>query len=95
MEIISIRLDKVEEFDFLSKLMKENRSELLRELVEKGRTMKALELYQTKKISLGLAAKVAGVPLSEFIDVLETYKIEFNIELEDAQAAMKYAQKNM
>jgi len=46
-----------------------------------------------KKLSLGLAAKLAGVSLSEFLDILEEQKIPLNITLEDAKEAMKNAEK--
>ena len=93
MDTISIRFDDVKELDSLSQLLKETRSELLRELVEKGRTLKAVELYKDKKASLGLAARIAGVPIGEFIDILAEYKIQFNIELEDAKTALEHAEK--
>lgn len=92
METVSIRLEDPKELDSLGKILKENRSEVVRELLEEGKKMKALTLYKTRKISLGLAAKFAGVTLSEFLDLLEEYHIKINITLEDAKLAMKHAE---
>ena len=76
------------ELDFFSKLLKENRSELVRDLVEEGRKMKAMQLYKSKKLSLGLSARLADISLSEFLDLLEEYHIPLNLTLDDAKQAM-------
>lgn len=57
--------------------------------------MEALELYKKGKVSLGLGAKLGGLSLSEFIDLLKEYKVPLNLELEDAQKAMKYAEEKL
>lgn len=93
METISIRLKKLKELDFFGKLLNENRSELIRELVDEGKKMKAIELYKNKKISLGLASRFAGMSISDFMDLLEEYNIRLNLTLEDAKLAMKHAEK--
>ena len=72
--------------------LKENRSEVIRELLDEGKKMKALNLYKNKKLSLGLASKFSGLSLSEFLDLLEEYNISLNLSLEDAKQAMKYAE---
>ena len=93
METISIRLDKIKELDFFGKRFNENRSKLVRELLEEGKKMKALKLYKKSKISLGLAAKLAGMSISDFLDLLEEYNIKLNLTLEDAKLAMENAEK--
>ncbi len=93
METISIRLKKVKELDFLGKLLKENRSELVRGLLEEGKKMKAIDLYKNKKISLGLAARFADMGISDFLDLLEEHNVKLNLTLEDAKLAMKYAEE--
>jgi len=92
METISVRMD-TEELDFLSKTLQEPKSDLIRELFENGKTMKALTLYKEKKISLGLAAKIAGLPLGGFIDLLKEHHLTINLELDDVKQALKYAEK--
>ena len=93
MEIISVRLKKLKEIDYFSRILNENRSEVVRDLVEDGKKLKALELYKQKKISLGLASKLSGLTLSEFLDLLEEFNVKMNFTLEDAKEAMKNAEK--
>ncbi len=62
-------------------------------IFKNGKTMKALTLYKEKKASLGLATKIAGLPLGEFIDLLKEYKLTINLELEDVKQSLKYAEK--
>lgn len=95
MEIVSIRLKRLKELDYFTKLLKENRSEVVRELVEEGKKLKAIELYKQRKVSLGLASKLSGLTLSEFLDLLEEYNIKINLTLEDAKESMKHAERLM
>ena len=93
MDIISIRLKKLKEIDYFSKILNENRSEVVRELVEEGKKLKAIGLYKQKKVSLGLASKLAGLTLSEFLDLLEEFNVKLNLTLDDAKEAMRNAEK--
>lgn len=93
METISVRLKKVKELNYFGKLLKENRSELIRGLLEEGKKMKAINLYKNKKISLGLAARFADISISDFLDLLEEHNVKLNLTLEDAKLAMKYAEE--
>ena len=93
METISIRLKKVKELNYFGKLLKKNRSELVRDLLEEGKKMKAIDLYKNKKISLGLAARFADMSISDFLDLLEEHDVKLNLTLEDAKLSMKHAEK--
>ena len=93
METVSIRLKKVKELDYFGKLLKENRSKIIRDLLEEGKKMKAMNLYKNKKISLGLAARFADLSLSDFLDLLEEHNVKLNLTLEDAKLAMKHAEE--
>ena len=92
METVSSRLD-LETINLFGKVLKEKRSEVVRELVNAGQKHKAVELYKLKKISLGLGAKLAGVTLSEFIDLLKEHNAYLNLEKEDIEQALKTARK--
>ena len=92
METISVRMD-IQELKYLSVMLNESQSELLRDLVKEGKVMKALVLYKEKKVSIGLAAKIAGMPLGEFIDLLGNFGVTLNLELEDAKQAYTYAKQ--
>ena len=95
METVSVRLDRVKELDFMGTVLDEKRSKLIRRLLFKGREMQALELYRTGKVSLGLGARLAGITLSEFMDLLKRYNVPLNLELEDAKEAMGYAEEKL
>ena len=88
MEIVSSRLD-LNSINLFEKILNEKRSEVIRDLVEHGKKSKAVELYKMKKVSLGLGAKLAGVNLSEFIDLLKDHNVFLNLEKEDVQKALK------
>jgi predicted HTH domain antitoxin len=92
METVSSRLD-LETVNLFGKVLNEKRSEVVRELVESGKKSKAVELYKTKKVSLGLGAKLAGVTLSEFIDLLKERNVYLNLEREDVEQALGTARK--
>lgn len=93
METVSIRLDNIDAIDSIGKLLKENRSAMVRDLIEEGKKMKSIKLYKEKKVSMGLAAALAGINLSDFIDLLEEYNLPLNLTLDDAKAAMKHAER--
>ena len=92
METVSSRLD-IETINLFGKVMKEKRSEVVRQLVNAGKKHKAVELYKMKKVSLGLGAKLAGETLSEFIDLLKEHNVYLNLEKEDVEQALKTARK--
>lgn len=93
METVAVRLKKISDLDFFGKILDEKRSEVIRNLIDEGRKMKALELYKQNKVSLEVASKLAGVTLGEFFDLLEEYKIKLNMTLDDAKEAMKNARE--
>jgi len=92
MEAVSTRLD-IATINLFGRVLKEKRSEVVRELVESGKKHKAVELYKNKKVSLGLGAKLAGVTLSEFIDLLKEHNAYLNLEKEDIEKAIRTSRK--
>ena len=92
MQTVSSRLD-LETINLFGKILKEKRSEVVRELVESGKKHKAVELYKQKKVSLGLGSKLAGVTLSEFIDLLREHNVSLNLEKKDVEMSLKTARK--
>lgn len=67
----------------LSKIEGEEKSKVLKELMELGRMMFALRRYEEGKLSLGKAAEIAGMSLSEFMDLLSEFGIKSRISYED------------
>jgi predicted HTH domain antitoxin len=88
---MSIRMDE-DNFEFLNRLSKEEKgdvSKAVRELVNKGRVMLAVERYKKKEISLGKAAELAGMPVGQMITTLAEFGLESNLEKEDYLQGLK------
>lgn len=88
---LSIRVDD-DDYRFLSSLAKEERedvSKAVRELVDLGRIMFAIEKYKKSEASIEKAAKLAGVSISKMMDMLHEYGIEMNLEYEDYLKSLK------
>jgi predicted HTH domain antitoxin len=82
---MSIRMDR-ENFEFLSELTKEQRSDFskaVRDMVTRGRVLFAVERYKKGEVSLGRAAELAGVPLGQMMTILTEFGVESRIEDED------------
>ena len=79
---MSIRMDR-ENFDFLSEISKEERSDLskaVRDLVTRGRILLAVERYKKGEASLGKAAELAGLPVGQLMTILTEFGVESRIE---------------
>jgi predicted HTH domain antitoxin/cell division protein FtsL len=82
---MSIRMDR-ENFEFLNKLTKEQRSDLskaVRDMVTRGRVLLAVERYKKGEASLGRAAELAGVPVGQMMTILTEFGVESRIEDDD------------
>ena len=82
---MSIRMDR-QNFEFLSELTKEQRSDLskaVRDMVTRGRILFAVEQYKNGEASLGRAAELAGVPVGRMMTILTDFGVESRIEQED------------
>jgi predicted HTH domain antitoxin len=82
---MSIRMDR-ENFEFLTELTKEQRSDLskaVRDMVTRGRILLAVERYKKGEASLGRAADLAGVPVGQMMTILTEFGVDSRIEEED------------
>jgi predicted HTH domain antitoxin len=82
---MSIRMDR-ENFEFLSALTKEERTDLsktVRDLVTRGRVLLAVEKYRDGEASLGKASELAGLSIGQMMVVLADFGVESRIEKED------------
>ena len=82
---MSIRMDR-ENYEFLSEISKQERSDLskaVRDLVTRGRILLAVERYKKGEASLGKAAELAGLPLGQMIAILTEFGVESRIEKEE------------
>ena len=92
---ISVRYEHLNDLKFLKDMMGLKMSEMLRELIDEGRKMKAIELYKQGKVSLGLGAKIARLSISEYMDLLKEYRVRINVDIEDAKSSLEYARMNL
>ena len=82
---MSIRMDR-ENFEFLSELTKEQRSDLskaVRDMVTRGRVLFAMERYKKGEASLGRAAELAGIPVGQMMTLLTEFGVQSRVEDED------------
>lgn len=82
---VSLRMDE-ENYTFLkswAKAEKEDLSKAVREVVDKGRVMLAIEKYKKDEASLGKASEIAGLSVGQMITVFAEYGVESNLEKED------------
>ena len=83
-ETVSVRIDETDlnEINEISKIEKKTKSNVLREVLEKGIKEKkleiALEKFRKNEASVGKAARMADIPLSLFMDILVEKKIDFH-----------------
>lgn len=92
---LSIRIDD-DDYKFLSSLAEEERedvSKAVRELVDLGRIMFAIERYKKSDASIEKAARLAGVSISKMMDILSEYGVEVNLEYEDYLKSLKTVRK--
>jgi len=77
----------------LAKEEKEDGSKTVRELVELGRVMLALEKYKNGEASIERAARVAGVSISKMLDIMKEHNVAANLEEEDYLKSLKTARR--
>jgi predicted HTH domain antitoxin len=85
-----------EDYKFLSTLAKEEREDIskkVRELVDLGRMMLAIEKYKKSEASIEKSARIAGVSISKMVDILREHGIEANLEYEDYLSGLKSLRK--
>lgn len=77
-------------------MAKENKEEIsksVRELVDMGRLMYAVESYRKGKVSIGKASEMAGISISEMMDRLSDFGIKNNMTKEDYLEGLKNLRK--
>lgn len=92
---MSIRMDR-DNYEFLSEIRKEERSDLskaVRDMVTRGRILLAVERYKKGEASLGKAAELAGLPLGQMMTILTEFGVESRLEKEDYLQGLQNLQK--
>ena len=86
---ISVRIQKEElkSIEEISKEVRGKRSEVLREIIYRGIMGKKLEIaiekFQKNQATAWKASKIAGIPLSSFLELLAKNGIEFHYGLKE------------
>lgn len=90
-ETVSVRIDETDlkEINEISRIERKTKSSVLREVLEKGIKEKKLELalekFRKNEASIGKAARMAQMPLSQFMDVLVEKKIDFHYGIKELE----------
>ena len=92
---LSIRVND-EDYQFLSALAREEKEDVskkVRELVDFGRVMLAIEKYRKSEASIEKSARIAGISISKMIDILKEHGVDANLEYEDYREGLKLLRK--
>jgi predicted HTH domain antitoxin len=92
---MSIRMDD-ENYRFLARLAKDEKADLskaVRDVVDRGRIMLAIERYKSGAASLGRSSELAGVSIAEMIALLAEYGVKNRIEREDYLEGLSHLSK--
>lgn len=84
-KVISVRINKnLEEIlNKFSKEQKNEQSEIIRDLIKNGSIFLAIKGFVEGKYSIGKAANLVEMPLSEFMDIVANLGIKSKINTED------------
>lgn len=88
---VSIRLE-ADDYNFLNSLAEAEREDLstaVRDLIGRGRVLLALERYREGHASLSKASELAGVSVSEMMDLLAAHGIPADLSSEDYRQGLK------
>jgi predicted HTH domain antitoxin len=92
---LSVRID-VDDYRFLTSFAEtegEDVSKAVREFVDMGRIMYAIDKYRKLEASVEKAAHLAGIPLIKLLNIMEEYGIQVNLELEDYLTSLQNIRK--
>jgi predicted HTH domain antitoxin len=92
---LSIRITD-DYYNFLSSLAKSEQADVskkVRELVDLGRIMLAIDKYKKSEASLEKASRLAGVSISEMMDIFSEYGVQSNLEYDDYLKGLRNIEK--
>ncbi|MBS3101348.1 UPF0175 family protein [Candidatus Woesearchaeota archaeon] len=92
--VMTVRLpkDDLKVIEEISIKGRKDKSTTIRELVELGKIYFAIMEYRENRISIGKAAEIAGLAISEMMDLLSKLGVESNLELSDYIESQKLAE---
>lgn len=86
---MSVRIPEKElkEINEIARIEKRSKSEVMREVIDKGITGKRLEIaldkFQKNEVTASKASKIANIPLTLFLDILAQRNINFHYNLDE------------
>jgi len=98
--VLNIRVEEslLRDLDMLAEMEGLDRSEVARSILKTGikerKIKKAVELYMKGEVSLARAAEIAGVPLTEMIDIVNRMGIEDRMTVETFRELVRRALKS-
>lgn len=99
-ESVSVRVptDLLRDLGALSETTHQSRSDVLREVLQLGlgakRLKLALDQFQDRKVSVGRAAELAGIPLVEFLEHVKRVGLQFAYDADDLRQDLKWARSS-
>lgn len=81
-----------EDLEFISEYSKEkdlDKSAVVRGLYRQGRQFAAITAYEEKNATLGQASHIAGMPIGEFMSLLERHQIPTTVTKQDVLEGLK------
>lgn len=96
MKSVSIRLREKDLKNLDEKMdeEKKGRSEVVRELIEKGHEFDVLKKYREGKLSIETSAKKLDMTIGEFMDILTDLGIRSPVAFEDYKEGIESLRKN-
>jgi|SRR3989338_7877662 len=93
--VMTVRLpkDDLKIIEEISLKEKKDKSTTVRDLVELGKIYFAITEYKENKISIGKAAEIAGLSISEIMDLLTKLGMQSNLDLADYLESQKFAEE--
>ncbi|TXT66640.1 MAG: hypothetical protein BAJALOKI3v1_20103 [Promethearchaeota archaeon] len=91
-KVISVRIDKnlERQIDLMAAEMGKEQSEIVRNLLTNGTIYLAIKGYAEGRFSIGKAAYLANIPLSEFMDLVMDLGIKSKINKDDLLEGYDY-----
>lgn len=89
--VVTVRLSKrnLKKIEAVQALENVDRSTLFKEFIEDGLRDKVTQLYSKGKISSGRGAEILGIPLREFLEILQQKGVPYNWNMESVKEYMK------
>ena len=93
--VMTVRLPKedIKIIEEISLKERKDKSTTVRNLVELGKIYFAIIQYKENRISIGKAAEIAGLTISEIMDLLSKLGLKSNLDLADYLESRKFAEE--